>query len=56
VNSTNEIIDIQFYPLVLFATNKNNLPASKGSIEYVENHFRVNSNFKLHLAINPRKF
>lgn len=56
VNSTNEIIDIQFYPLVLLATNKNNLPASKGSIDYVENHFRVNSNFKLHLAINPDNF
>ena len=56
LNNINEIFDIQYFPLVLFATNKNYLPASKGSIDYVENYFRFNSNFKLHLAINPEKF
>lgn len=56
LNNINEIFDIQYFPLVLFATNKNFLPASKGSIDYIENYFRFNSNFKLHLAINPEKF
>lgn len=56
LNNINEIIDIQYFPLVLFATNKNYLPASKSSIDYVEKYFRFNSNFKLHLAINPEKF
>jgi hypothetical protein len=52
VNSSNEIINIHYYPLVLYSINQNFLPSFNGSIEFSENHFKFSPNYKLHLAIN----
>lgn len=52
VNSSNEIINIHYFPLVLYAKNRNSLPSFNGSIEFTENHFKFSPNYKFHLAIN----